>query len=392
MKLWADKSSINSEVESFTVGDDFLLDLKLVKYDCIASIAHVKMLVKKGFLTPDESKLLIKELNVVIDLNHKGGFVIDLEDEDCHTAIEKFLISKCGDVGKKIHFARSRNDQVLTALRLYYKDELKIIVELLDQLINSFSDFKKKYGSISYPGYTHMRKAMPSSMGLWVDSFIESADDNKKLLLSVSDLINQCPLGSGAGYGLPLDIDRSMTADLLGFKKVQNNPIYVQNSRGKFESSILHVLSQIMFDLNKISSDIILFSMSEFGFFELSSNIITGSSIMPQKKNPDVLELIRAKYHCVVSAEFEVKILISNLISSYNRDLQLLKKPVFTSFDVVKNCLYTLIIVFENLSVNSKKKKKGLSDEVYAVEKAYNIAKKGISFRDAYFKMSNQYK
>jgi len=198
MKLWTDKNSISSKVERFTVGNDFLLDLKLVKYDCIASIAHVKMLVKKGFLTADEGELLIKELKVIIDLNKKANFVIDLEDEDCHTAIEKFLISKCGDVGKKIHLGRSRNDQVLTALRLYYKEEIKIIIELLDQLKNSFSTFKKEYGSISYPGYTHMRKAMPSSIGLWVESFIESLEDNKKNLLRVFELIDQCPLGSGA--------------------------------------------------------------------------------------------------------------------------------------------------------------------------------------------------
>ena len=285
MKLWQKGYSLNDEIEKFTVGNDFVIDRKLVKYDCIASIAHAKMLCKIGILKREECKKLIKTLNEIIKLERKGKFVIKRQDEDCHTAIENYLVKKLGNAGKKIHTARSRNDQVLGALRLYYKDEIRNIIRLIDELAKPLIFLKIKHINTPMPGYTHMRKAMPSSVSLWAEAFIESMDDNKILLLSIEKLIDQNPLGTGAGYGLPIEIDRKFTAEQLKFKKIQNNPIYTQNSRGKFESSILHALNQVMIDLNKMSSDIILFSMPEFGFFELPKEICTGSSIMPHKKN-----------------------------------------------------------------------------------------------------------
>lgn len=392
MKLWEKNYSLNKSVEKFTVGDDYIVDQKLVKYDCLASIVHVKMLNKIGILNSDECDKLIKALGEIIELDSKGAFVINQEDEDCHTAIENYLTKKLGDIGKKIHTARSRNDQILTALRLYYKDEIKSVVQLVESLVKSLVLFKGKYGSIELPGYTHMRKAMPSSVGLWVDAFIESMNDNKTVMLNVYKLVNKSPLGTGAGYGLPIEVDKKLSAELLGFSKIHNNPLYAQNSRGKFESTILHGLSQIMLDLNRIAMDLLLFSMSELGYVILPDELCTGSSIMPHKKNPDVLELIRAKYHQILAYEFEVKSIIANLISGYNRDLQLTKKPTINGFEITKDALDMIAIVLENLYVNSKECKKAMTEELYATEKAYKLIKKGIPFRDAYKEISKDYK
>ena len=392
MKLWEKNYSLNKSVEKFTVGDDYIVDQKLVKYDCLASIVHVKMLNKIGILNSDECDKLIKALGEIIELDSKGAFVINQEDEDCHTAIENYLTKKLGGIGKKIHTARSRNDQILTALRLYYKDEIKSVVQLVESLVKSLVLFKGKYGSIELPGYTHMRKAMPSSVGLWADAFIESMSDNKTLMLNVYELVNKSPLGTGAGYGLPIEVDKKLSAELLGFSKIHNNPLYAQNSRGKFESTILHGLSQIMLDLNRIAMDLLLFSMSELGYVILPDELCTGSSIMPHKNNPDVLELIRAKYHQILAYEFEVKSIIANLISGYNRDLQLTKKPIINGFEITKDALDMVAIVLENLYVNSKECKKAMTEELYATEKAYKLIKKGIPFRDAYKEISKDYK
>ncbi len=254
----------------------------------------------------------------------------------------------------------------------------------MNELEKTFISFKVRYGFVEMPGYTHMRKAMPSSIALWIESFIESMNDNKKLLSCVAELVDQSPLGTGAGYGLPIEVDRKLTAKLLEFNKIQNNPIYVQNSRGKFESSILHALGQIMFDLNKMASDILLFSMSEFGYFELPSELCTGSSIMPHKKNPDALELIRAKYHQVISYEFEIKSITGNLVSGYNRDLQLTKEPVIKGIEITKSSLEIMKLIIEKLHVNEKNCKKAMTEELYTTKKAYCLVKKGIPFRDAY--------
>jgi len=250
----------------------------------------------------------------------------------------------------------------------------------------------KKYGSVEMPGYTHMRKAMPSSVALWADAFIESMGDNKQLLLDIFKLMDQSPLGTGAGYGLPIRVDRKLSAKLLNFSKMQTNPIYVQNSRGKFESSILHMLSQIMFDLNKMASDLILFSMSALDYFELPLEICTGSSIMPHKKNPDVLEIVRAKYHTIVAYEFEVKNIIANLISGYNRDLQLTKKPMINGFELTKDSLEIMAIILKNIHVNAEQCKKALTEELYSTDKVYKLIKEGIAFRDAYKQVSQYYK
>jgi argininosuccinate lyase len=391
MKLWKKSFDLNKAVENYTVGIDFVLDLALVPHDCDASLAHAKMLKKIGVLNTDELKKLISGLAEIKKLHSQGKFVITPEDEDCHTAIENHLTKKCGAVGKKIHTFRSRNDQVLTALRLYYKSEIKEILALVDNAVKSMSVFKKKNGSVVFPGYTHTRKAMPSSIGLWTGCFIDSMKDNKLLLQSVLKLIDQSPLGTAAGYGVPAKIDRKFSAKLMGFAKVQDNPMYAQMSRGKFESSLLHVLSQVMFDLHKVATDLILWSMPQFGFFSLPNELTTGSSIMPQKKNPDVLELMRAKYHTVCAAEFEVKGLTGNLISGYHRDMQLLKGPTMKSLDIVKESLPIASLLFNKLVVHKDKCKQAMTSELFATEKAYKLVEKGMPFRDAYKKVSKEF-
>jgi len=390
-KLWEKDYKLNKQIEDFTVGSDYMLDRKLVKYDCLASIAHVKMLGKMGILKQKEVTELIKELTNIINLDAQGKFIISKEEEDCHTAIENHLTEKLGALGKKIHTARSRNDQVLAALRLYYKDELKELKRSIVKLNSTLKNFAKKYEKVELPGYTHARKAMPSSISMWTNAFVDSMKDNLKGINFALNLIDQSPLGTGAGYGIPIEIDKKYVANLLNFKRVQKNPIYVQHSRGKFESTILHVMTQIMFDLNKISTDLILFSMPEFGYFELPEEFCTGSSIMPHKRNPDVLELIRANYHIVVSYEIQTKTIISNLPSGYNRDVQLTKQSIMDAFKITKQCLSIMSLVFTRLVVNKDNCKKALTDEIYATEEVYNLVKKGMPFRDAYRVVSEKF-
>jgi argininosuccinate lyase len=392
MKLWEKGQKLNKEIEKFTVGNDYLLDKKLVKFDCEASIAHAKMLNKIKVLTAEETKKLVQGLKEIIELDNKNKFSILPEDEDCHTAIENYLVQKYGDIGKKIHTARSRNDQVLTAIRLYEKSNLKEVKELLAGLAKQYKAIIAKYGTIGMPGYTHMQKAMPTTVADWIGSFEYSNEDNLELLNFVLKLIDKSPLGSAAGFGVPVfKVDKKMTAKLMGFSKVMEPPAYAQLSRGKFESSILHALSQIMFDLNKLATDLMLFSMSEFGYMELPAELCTGSSIMPQKKNPDVLELVRAKYHVVIAEEFKIKSMIGNLMSGYNRDLQLTKEPLFNSIDVTKECVKMMTLVLSGLKINEAKCKKAMTAELFATEEAYKLVKQGKSFREAYSEISKKY-
>ena len=391
MKLWEKGYSLNKEIEEFTVGNDYILDSKLVRYDCIASIAHAKMLNKIGILDNAELEKISAALNEIIKLDSVGKFIISKEDEDCHTAIEKYLTKKIGKAGKKIHMARSRNDQVATALRLYYKDSLNEISELANKFSSSLFLLKDRYRGVEIPGYTHMRKAMPSSIGMWADAFIESMSDNKRAISSAIELLDQSPLGTGAGYGLPMKVDRRLTAKLLKFSRVQKSPIYVQNSRGKFEFVILNAIAMIMFDLNKMASDIILFSMPEFGYFEIPREFCTGSSIMPHKMNPDVLELMRARYHQIAASQAGVMGIASNLISGYSRDMQLTKGYVMDGIETAKSSLKIASLIIKGLKVDRERCKKAMTKELYSVKDAYELAKKGVAFRDAYSKVAGEY-
>lgn len=388
MKLWNKGKELNKVIEDFTIGDDYLLDKHLLKYDCLASIAHAKLLYKKKIITLNEFNKLKKLLNEI--MNNKN-FEIKKEDEDCHTAIENYLIKKHGNLGKKIHTYRSRNDQVLVSIRLYEKNELNEIIKLIKNLIKELNKKIESKGYIKIPGYTHMQKAMPSSIELWLNSFVHALKDD---LISIDCLIkkiDQNPLGSGSGYKFSNEIDKTITTKELGFSKIQNNEMYCQMSRGKFESEILNQINQISFILNKLSSDLLLFSMQEFNFIKLNDNLTTGSSIMPQKKNYDLLELVRANYNVLLGEEFKIKSLIGNLISGYNRDIQLTKKSLIESINIIKKCLNVMIIVIKNLEINENNCKKAMTKELYATEEAYKLVKKGLPFRDAYKKIGEKF-
>ena len=384
MKLWQKGYALNKEIEKFTVGNDFMLDKNLLKYDIYGSIAHATMLCRIGIIAKEELKKLKKELCEILEMNKKNEFGINPEDEDVHTAIENYLTKKLGSLGKKIHTARSRNDQVLVDIRLYTKEKILEVKKLALELASSLANAADKNKQVPMPGYTHSRKAMPSSVGLYFGSFAESIVDDVEMLGQSYELNDQSPLGSGAGYGLPLNVDRQLAAELLGFKKIQNNSLYVQNSRGKFESAVIFALSTIMGDLSRLSNDLIIFSMDEFGFFRLPDEFCTGSSIMPQKKNPDVFELIRAKSAKVDSNLFLVKNIISKLQSGYNRDLQLTKEPLMESFEITLSALNIFNTIINKIEVDKNKCMESCTQEIFAAEHAYGLVKKGIAFRDAY--------
>ncbi len=388
MKLWDKEIPLDKAVEAFTVGDDYKFDQELLPYDCVASMAHTRMLHKIGILTASELEKIIAELERIREMADQGQFEILPEHEDCHTAIELHLTDRLGTIGKKVHTARSRNDQVLTALRLYYRDKLDDCQSCAAQFQSAMGKFREKWGDIEWPGYTHTRKAMPSSVNLWASAFIDSMQDNAEWLRLAQKLNSHSPLGSGAGYGVPLAIDRAFTAELLGFQAEQENPIYVQMSRGKFEAQIVNSLVQAMLDLNRLATDLILFSLPELGYVTLPPEICTGSSIMPHKFNPDVLELVRAKYHPVVACEIQLKMTTANLITGYHRDLQLTKEPVFRAFRETMGCLNIMAVIIPRLIVNRDKCAQAMTPEIYSTTKAYELVEKGMSFRDAYKKVA----
>ena len=391
MKLWNKGYDLNKEIEAYTVDDDPELDLALVPYDCLASIAHAHVLEKAGVLTAQETQRLVAVLEELKAEAERGEFVIRREEEDCHTALEGRLTAKLGDLGKKIHTARSRNDQVAVALRLYVKDRLVGVTSLVDAFVTALREQADANGEIRLPGYSHMRKAMPSSVSLWLEAFVESMQDNIKMLEAVRGLIDQNPLGSGAGYGIPVfELDREQSATELGFARVQWNPIYVQNSRGKFEATVVGMLVNVMADLDKMASDLILFTMDEFGFFSLPREICTGSSIMPQKLNPDALEIMRAKYHEVLANEFLIRNLTTNLISGYHRDFQRTKKPLIDSFRLTETSLRVITHVVEELGVNREACERACTDELYATERVHLLVKQGVPFRDAYRQVASE--
>ncbi len=388
-KLWEKGYTLNQTVESFMTGDDPLLDLRIAKFDCIGSIGHAQMLAKIGVLTQNEFESVKKSLEKLITIIEDGKFVIEQSDEDVHTAIEGYLTAELGDIGKKIHTARSRNDQVLTALRLYTKDQIKQILDKMIDCLNVLYEFASKYRDIPYVGRTHYQKAMPSSIGLWMGAFIESFLDDSELLITNYRLIDQCPLGSAASYGVKLPIDRQYSADVLGFSKVQNNVLYANNSRGKFESIIIHSLSQIMLDMSKLSTDVILFSAPEMKYLELPIEFCPGSSLMPNKKNPDPFELIRAKTATVLANFVQTFDACKSLPSGYNRDSQETKRPFFEACDTVRQTLEVVTIIMSKVTVNKDACINAFSGDVFATDAALHLVNQGIPFRDAYVKIAS---
>lgn len=379
---------MNAFVETFETKDDLLLDQKLVPYDVYGTLAHAAMLAKIKILTQKELKEIQKGLQKILILYEKGKFLLEMGDEDVHTKIENYLTKQYGEVGKKIHTGRSRNDQVLTMLRLFTKDQIIVVKEQLLSLIETLIIFSKKYGQVPMPGYTHMQKAMPSSLGLWTESFIESFLDDYYYLSQALKIIDQSPLGSGAGYGVSLPLDRVYTASLLCFEKVQSNPLYCQNSRSKFDAAVIGALLQIGLTINKLATDVMLFTTSEYNFFSVPDSLCSGSSIMPQKKNIDIAELLRSKVHILLGFYTQVISLSTNLPSGYNRDVQDTKEALYKSFTLTLFSLQITKVVIENLTPNKNVLQSAMTSELYAADATLVLAQKGVPFRTAYQQVS----
>ena len=392
MKLWQKDYKANEAIVNFCVGEDYLLDQKLVGYDVKATIVHCAMLKKIRILNKKEFTKIKNCLKEIIKLTQKKGFVITKTQEDCHTAIENYLVKQLGVLGKKIHTGGSRNDQVLTALRLYAKDKLQQIAYATVKLAQTILKFAQKHEFVPMPGFSHTRRAMPSSIGLWAGAFTESLIDDLYLLKTAYDLNNQCPLGSAAGFGVSLPIDRDFTTKMLGFKKTQKNTLYVQNSRGKFESVIIDALSQIMLDLNRLASDLIYFTNEANGYFILPKEFCTGSSLMPNKQNPDGLEIVRANYKVVLGCVFTIKNLLADLLSGYNRDYQLAKEPFIKAIEITLSSLEIMVLVISSLIVNRKKCGDAITPDMFATDGVMELVNKGIPFRKAYSRVAKELK
>jgi len=390
MKLWQKKGKLDPEVEGFTVGNDYVLDAELLPYDLKASKAHARMLQSCGYLTKKELKGILAVLDELGKLHSKGKFPIRPEDEDCHTAIENYLIKKLGEAGKKIHTARSRNDQSMTALRLLYVEWMKAILKEAKSLQKSIKAFAKKNKG-QMPGYTHTRKAMPASVEMLANAYSDMLQDDTSTLSCTLKLLDKCPLGSAAGFGSPLEINRKMTAKELGFSLVQDNPIHCANSRGRYESAVTYGMLCLMQSLNRMATDLIYFTAPEFGFFSLPQELCTGSSIMPQKQNPDVLELVRAKAHVVHGNLVQINGMVMNLPSGYNRDYQLTKEPTLRSLQIAFNSLRIMNKIFSKMKADKKRLKNAMTPELFATEKAYKLVKKGVPFREAYRKVAQEF-
>jgi len=383
-KLWDKGYSIEPEIERFTVGEDYLLDRDLVRADVVGSAAHATMLAKIGILTAAERDRLLKGLRAILADFEAGKFTILPIQEDVHTAVEERLTEDLGDLGKKLHTGRSRNDQVLLDLRLYGKERLHALAERLIALVRALADFAKKHEFVPMPGRTHTQIAMPSSLGLWAGAWAEALLDDLELLKAAHTLTDQSPLGSGAAYGSALPLDRQLVADLLGFAKVQNNVLYCANSRGKAELATLAACVQVMTDLSRVAADLIVGAMPEFGYFRIPKELCTGSSMMPQKRNPCGLELVRAKAAAVMGCEMQVAGILRALPSGYNRDFQETKGPFMRGLDAAAGSLSVMRLSIERLEVDEANLRKGFIPEIYATDRALELVMDGQPFRDAY--------
>ena len=379
---------IESEVLAFTAGRDVELDHALIEVDCIGSAAHVTMLagmpVDPPLFSQDDVHNVIRELVAIMRQARAGSFSITLDDQDVHLAVERTLTKRLGDLGKKIHTARSRNDQVAVDLRLFAKQQLAEAMDETVRLAGVLLTFAETHHDVPMVGRTHMQPAMPSSVGLWASSFVDALLDDLALLKGAYDLNNQSPLGSAASYGVPLPIDRERVSALLGFARPIHNVLYANNARGKTESVILFALSQVMLTLSRLAQDLMLFTMPEFGYFSLPAEYCTGSSIMPQKKNPDVLELVRAKSSRVLAHAVGVYDIVKAAPSGYNRDLQEAKEPFMDGLNTTRSSLRIMSLLMEKLVVNPDALLKGFSPDVFATDRALELVGEGMPFRDAY--------
>ncbi len=383
-KLWQKDYSLDSLMEEFTVGNDYIIDQELVIADALASISHARGLHEIGILDEAELQMLEEGLRQVIKLRQEGLFNITKEDEDCHTAIEGYLTETHGEVGKKIHTGRSRNDQVQTALRLWMREFTLKLCKATGDLSEELLEFAQKYEKVPMPGRTHMQIAMPSSVGLWAASFAEELYDEAQHLMHLSWLLDQSPLGSAASYGVPLALDRQYTAQQMGFTRVQNNVLYANNSRGKFEAMLLDGCDYIALTLSKLAQDLILFTLPEFGYFSLPKTLCTGSSIMPQKKNPDGLELSRSRSAVVSSCAMRVKSIIRSLPSGYNRDFQDTKEPLLVGAKASWQLVQIFMRMIDGLEVHQDALTKACTSELYATDVVLQQVAQGKNFRDTY--------
>lgn len=389
-QLWAKGLPLNEVIHRFTVGDDPALDLILAPFDAVGSAAHAWMLASVGLLEKADAEALVAELKTIRDLAKSRAFTITVEQEDCHTAIETHLTKKLGEAGRRIHLGRSRNDQVIVALRLFYRNALLDLGDGIAALVQAFLDFSIKNQRVPMPGYTHLRRAMPATFGLWGAAFAEGLLEELEALKAVQARLDKCPLGSAAGFGVPLPLDRALTAELLGFGTVQRSVVDVQNSRGRHELAILHWLNSVAFVMEKAVWDLALFSTEEFGFLALPDAFTTGSSIMPQKRNPDVLELLRGRMGGLRGLAHQVEQIAVGLPSNYHRDLQLLKQPMFAALATGAQAISIFTQVIASLTVNEEKAGAACGDDLFAAQKAFELVRQGLAFREAYQVVAQQ--
>src|SRR5437660_2734880 len=384
-KLWQKGYHLNEQVEHFEAAQNSALDARLICHDVWGSLAHAAMLAQIGVLTESEHRVLKNALRTILEMEAAHEFTITLADEDVHTCVENYLAATAGAAGKKIHMARSRNDQVLVDLRLYGKEQLHHVAEALCHLCAALLEVAGTHADVPMPGYTHMRRAMLSSVGLWAASFAEALLDDEQLLSAAYTLNDQSPLGSAAGYGVPIAIDRQYCAELLGFSRLQHNVIYVQNSRGKIEAAIVQALTQIMLDLSKLAQDILLFSTVEYGFFQIPQELCTGSSIMPQKRNLGVMELVRARTQTMLALQQQILGIATGLPSGYNMDYQETKRPFMEALELAQESLEICQLVINNIQVNAERMIAACTFELFAADRAYSLATEAnMPFRDAY--------
>jgi argininosuccinate lyase len=385
MKLWSkDNTDTSRLVEKFTVGKDKEFDLLLAPFDILGSIAHAKMLANVGLLTSDEAEQIITELKTIYQLAQNGELRIEGNVEDIHSQVELLLTQKLGDVGKKIHSARSRNDQVLVDVKLFLRNEIEELVKEIEPFFVLLMQQSERYKQHLFPGYTHLQLAMPSSFGLWFGAYAESLVDDITTLQAAYEVVNKNPLGSAAGYGSSFPINRTQTTQLLGFAELNYNVVYAQMGRGKAERITAMALSNLADTLSRLSMDACLYLNQNFDFVSFPADLTTGSSIMPHKKNPDVFELIRSHCNRLKALPNEIMLMTTNLPSGYHRDLQLLKEHLFPAFETLKDCLAMASLMLSNISI----KENILADEKYkylfSVEEVNKLVVKGVPFRDAY--------
>ncbi len=387
MKLWEKSVQVDKDIERYTIGRDREMDLYLAPFDVLGSMAHITMLESIGLLTRDELDILLAEMKQIYRDACEGRFVIEEGIEDVHSQVELILTRRLGDIGKKIHSGRSRNDQVLIDLKLYMRHEIEAIVKAVRQLFDMLQEQSERYRNVLMPGYTHLQVAMPSSFGLWFGAYAESLVDDLQVLQAAYRVVNRNPLGSAAGYGSSFPLRRQMTTDLLGFDSMAYNVVYAQMGRGKTERIVAQALGGIAATLAKLAFDACMFSSQNFGFIKLHDAFTTGSSIMPHKKNPDVFELTRAKCNKLQAVPEQIMMITNNLPSGYFRDLQIIKEVFLPTFDELKDILRMVTLMMEHITVNEHILDDPRYDLMFSVEEVNRLASEGMPFRDAYKKV-----